>query len=557
MKSFREFLIEQATFIYNGKTYKSTFGRYTVNTGNGNDKEISREEYMRASDAYHNKDKEELYRITFEKGYDAVDKKGKHIKKYKPVVLYINKDGDVIKGDEEYTGLHLSEISDIRLSQEDFFDVMNSLGLSRDLIKGIDVKFTKQKKFFVFLTQERDRKTALNAVFLQLKEWFNKKKPVKDAFVQFLEQSSDKSSISSAGRVMLHDFSFELKNIDKQGDKSSGISHEIEFATTINYVCGGKESTTSLVFSRSKGKEDLVVNKVIGAVPCGNKKICSKTNDVVLLYKDDMGKIVQVAVSSKNCKSLSNKTTTSFIDEVNKTCSAYHDPKNIAFVTEEGKSYPYDNIVGCVLCGSDTKDGKKGDVLFIQRLDDGSLKEISVSLKKDNTSRFGYSPYIKTPEFKNAIEQLKQKKLFVKNEDGVYKLSSSEIAIQIPTDFIKETVFGTDIDVNDGGCVIKGSLKEMNDLNVSVPLNVDIKNKTAVGAGNPRINFKCSGYINSSEFFKERLWILLRTGKDRANLDLDLRGIRIEAQTSVYRDGDNRIQSALKYKIVDGELVSL
>ena len=51
MKTFSEFLIEGRGFSWNGSDYSSGFGRYTKNG-----ESISREEYLRASEAYKNKD---------------------------------------------------------------------------------------------------------------------------------------------------------------------------------------------------------------------------------------------------------------------------------------------------------------------------------------------------------------------------------------------------------------------------------------------------------------------------------------------------------------------
>ena len=47
MKTFTEFLIEGRGFSWNGSKYSSGFGRYTKNG-----EAISREEYMKASEAY-------------------------------------------------------------------------------------------------------------------------------------------------------------------------------------------------------------------------------------------------------------------------------------------------------------------------------------------------------------------------------------------------------------------------------------------------------------------------------------------------------------------------
>lgn len=126
------------------------------------------------------------------------------------------------------------------------------------------------------------------------------------------------------------------------------------------------------------------------------------------------------------------------------------DPISVIFVAGRRKKI-YTDIVGCRRVGLRNRNRKKADVVLI----DSNGKEISISLKKDNSAWWESADSYWGKTGHKYIQALaKAKKITLKvGKDGIYKISPL-IAVKATDEQAKDVIFGSDIKENDG-CVIQ------------------------------------------------------------------------------------------------------
>lgn len=126
------------------------------------------------------------------------------------------------------------------------------------------------------------------------------------------------------------------------------------------------------------------------------------------------------------------------------------DPISVMFVAGRKKKI-YTDIVGCRRVGLKSGGRKKADVILI----DGRGKEISISIKKDNSAWWESADSYWGKIGNKYIKLLtKSKKINLKsNKDGVYKISPL-FAVKATESQAHDVIFGSDIKET-GGCVVQ------------------------------------------------------------------------------------------------------
>lgn len=213
-----------------------------------------------------------------------------------PVKVFIDDDGNILGGYPEFVGMNVSNLKSIDLSQKEFFEIVDSFGLKRETIKGWDAKISPSKKSFIFLVDDNvNRAKKMKEIFDTLEKRFSKSVNVPDSFIKLFTKENS-TNVSSAGRVQIGKFKFEIKYKNKQGNKSAGMQNEEEFISTINNLCS-KDTPRTLKFNDGTKQHEL--KNVVKCLSCGKDVAGGKKADAILVCLDEDGKEKEIRVSLK------------------------------------------------------------------------------------------------------------------------------------------------------------------------------------------------------------------------------------------------------------------